>query len=78
MIPLESVEDAILAASDEDADFPFRAERRDFTKGKDFNHYLKQQGATQEQIFDYLIARHEAAFQDISKFLRDFLPSPHC
>ena len=78
MIPLESVEDAILTASVEDANFPFRAERRDFTKGKDFNHYLKQQGATQEQIFDYLIARHEVAFQDISEFLRDFLPPPHC
>lgn len=78
MIPLESVEDAILTASVEDANFPFRAERRDFTKGKDFNHYLKQQGATQEQIFDYLITRHEAAFEDISEFLRDFLPPPHC
>lgn len=77
MIPLDSVEDAILAASREDAEFPFRLTRRDFTKGKDFNHYLKQQGATQEEIFDYLIARHESEFQDISQFLRSFLPPPH-
>lgn len=77
MIPLESVEEAILAASREDAMFPFRAARKDFSKGKDFNHYLKQQGATQAQIFDYLIARHESAFQDIAEFLRGFLPPPH-
>ena len=77
MIPLESVEEAILAASREDVMFPFRAARKDFSKGKDFNHYLKQQGATQAQIFDYLIARHESAFQDIAEFLRGFLPPPH-
>lgn len=77
MIPLESVEEAILAASREDATFPFRAARKDFSKGKDFNHYLKQQGATQAQIFEYLIARHESAFQDIADFLRGFLPPPH-
>lgn len=77
MIPLDSVEDAILTASREDAEFPFRAARKDFAKGKDFNHYLKQQGATQEEIFDYLITRHESAFQEISQFLRHFLPPPH-
>ncbi|MET4728542.1 ABC-type Mn2+/Zn2+ transport system ATPase subunit [Lysobacter enzymogenes] len=77
MIPLDSVEEAILTASYEDVDFPFRATRRDFTKGKDFNHYLKQQGATQEEIFDYLIARHESAFKDISDFLLRFIPPPH-
>lgn len=77
MIPLESIEEAILAASREDAMFPFRAARKDFSKGKDFNHYLKQQGATQAQIFEYLIARHESAFQDIADFLRGFLPPPH-
>ena len=77
MIPLDSVEEAILAASREDAEFPFRSTRKDFTKGKDFNHYLKQQGATQEQIFDYLITKHESAFQEISQFLRRFLPPPH-
>jgi len=77
MIPLESVEEAILAASREDAMFPFRAARKDFSKGKDFNHYLKQQGATQAQIFEYLIARHESAFHDIADFLRGFLPPPH-
>lgn len=77
MIPLKSVEEAILAASREDATFPFRAARKDFSKGKDFNHYLKQQGATQAQIFDYLIARHGSAFEDIAEFLRGFLPPPH-
>ncbi|ROU05485.1 ATP-dependent nuclease [Lysobacter enzymogenes] len=78
MIPLDSVENAILEASHSDAAFPFRFTRKDFTHGKDFNHYLKQQGATQEEIFEYLIVRHEPAFRSISEFLSKFLPPPHC
>jgi ABC-type dipeptide/oligopeptide/nickel transport system ATPase subunit len=77
-IPLESVEEAILIASREDPEFPFRAPRADFTKGKDFNHYLKQKGiATQEQIFDYLIDKNEVAFNGIAGILGEFLPAPH-
>lgn len=78
MIPLDSVEKALLTASREDPEFPFQSRKNDFTEGKDLNNYLKQQNiATQEQIFDYLIIRHEAKFQEIAEVLRGFLPPPH-
>ncbi|APO93564.1 ATP-dependent nuclease [Xanthomonas vesicatoria] len=79
MIPLKSVEKALWAARQEDPDFPFVTPRDNFTSEKDFENYLKDKKiATQEQIFDYLIARHEAGFQPIAQVLNDLLPPPHC
>lgn len=79
MIPLKSVEKALWAARQEDPDFPFVTQRDNFTSEKDFENYLKDKKiATQEQIFDYLIARHEAGFQPIAQVLNDLLPPPHC
>lgn len=78
MIPLKSVEKALWAARQEDAEFPFVTERDNFTGDKDFENYLKDKKiATQEQIFDYLIARQEAGFQSIARVLTDLLPPPH-
>jgi len=78
MIPLKSVEKALWAARHEDAEFPFVTERENFTSDKDFENYLKAKKiATQEQIFDYLIARQEAGFQSIAHVLTDLLPPPH-
>ncbi|HEL7671355.1 TPA: ATP-binding protein [Stenotrophomonas maltophilia] len=78
MIPLKSVEKALWAARQEDAAFPFVTERDNFTGDKDFENYLKDKKiATQEQIFDYLIARQEADFQSIARVLTDLLPPPH-
>lgn len=78
MIPLKSVEKALWAARQEDAAFPFVTERDNFTGDKDFENYLKDKKiATQEQIFDYLIARQEEDFQSIARVLTDLLPPPH-
>jgi len=78
MIPLKSVEKALWAARQEDAAFPFVTERDNFTGDKDFENYLKDKKiATQEQIFDYLIARQETDFQSIALVLTDLLPPPH-
>ncbi|WP_242878539.1 ATP-dependent nuclease [Stenotrophomonas maltophilia] len=78
MIPLKSVEKALWAARQEDAAFPFVTERDNFTGDKDFENYLKDKKiATQEQIFDYLIARQEVDFQSIARVLTDLLPPPH-
>lgn len=78
MIPLKSVEKALWAARQEDPAFPFVTQRENFTGDKDFEYYLKDQKiATQEEIFDYLIARHEAGFQSIAQVLTDLLPPPH-
>lgn len=78
MIPLESVEKALWAARQEDPDFPFVTPRNNFTGDKDFENYLKEMEiATQEQIFDYLISRHEVGFQKIAEILTGLLPPPH-
>ncbi|WP_295945666.1 AAA family ATPase [uncultured Xanthomonas sp.] len=78
MIPLKSVEKALWAARQEDPDFPFVTPRDNFTSDKDFENYLKDKKiATQEQIFDYLIKRHEVGFQPIAQALNNLLPPPH-
>ncbi len=74
MIPVESVEKALFADSHEDDDFPFATDRNEFTGEKDFYHYLQQKHiATQKQIFEYLIIRHELVFEEINEVLRKFL-----
>ncbi len=78
MIPLKSVEKALWAARQEDPEFPFATTRENFTSEKDFENYLKDKKiATQEQIFDYLIGKHEAGFQKIGQVLTGLLPPPH-
>ena len=78
MIPLTSVEKALWAARQEDPEFPFVTQRENFTSDKDFENYLKDKKiATQEQIFDYLIARYESGFQSIAQVLTNLLPPPH-
>lgn len=78
MIPLQSVEKALWAARQEDPEFPFITQRDNFTGEKDFENFLKEKKiATQEQIFDYLIARHETGFHPIAQVLTDLLPPPH-
>ncbi len=73
-IPIESVEKAIYEYSKTKNDFPFTTERTDFTGDKDFyNHILQKEIATQEQIFEYLIAENHEALQQIAMVLRDFL-----
>lgn len=74
MIPIESVEKAIYAESLADDHFPFETDRDSFTSAKDFHNYLQQKGiATQKQIFEYLMARNDAALQEIAGVLRGFL-----
>lgn len=74
MIPIESVEKAIYAESLADDHFPFATGRDSFTGAKDFHNYLQQKGiATQKQIFEYLMARNDAALQEIVGVLRSFL-----
>jgi len=74
MIPIESVEKAVYAESKADDHFPFAADRDNFTGAKDFHNYLQQKGiATQKQIFEYLMARNDAALQEIGGVLRNFL-----
>ncbi|WP_341352314.1 AAA family ATPase [Azotobacter chroococcum] len=74
MIPIESVEKAIYAESQADDHFPFATSRDSFTGAKDFHNYLQQKEiATQKQIFEYLMARNEAALQEIVGVLRNFL-----
>lgn len=78
LIPLDSVEEALLDASRNDPDFPFKIPKPDYTSGKSLNNDLQQQGiATQAEIFDYLIDRHEEHFQEIAETLSGFLPPPH-
>lgn len=77
-IPLESVEKALRAAKSEDPNFPFVTERDNFTSDRDFEQYLMDKKiATQEDIFNYLIDRHEAGFRVIVKVLKEFLPPSH-
>lgn len=74
MIPIDSVEKAIYADSQTDANFPFNTGRTNFTGPKDFHGYLQQkQIATQKQIFEYLINRNNETFQNIADVLRNFL-----
>lgn len=74
MIPIESVEKAILAESEADGSFPFSTDRDNFSGPKDFHNYLQQMGiATQKQIFEYLMTRNDAALQEIVGVLRNFL-----
>lgn len=76
MIPLESIEKAIFADSQADSDFPFAADKNNFTSEKDFHNYLQQKGiATQKQIFEYLMTRNDAALQELGDVLRQFLTS---
>ncbi|MGC4404159.1 AAA family ATPase [Methyloversatilis sp. MC4-4] len=76
-IPIDSVEKAIYSDSRTDRGFPFSTNRNDFTSEKDFHNYLQQKGvATQKQIFDYLITKHEEALQIIGGTLRNFLSPP--
>jgi ABC-type Mn2+/Zn2+ transport system ATPase subunit len=73
VIPIESVEKAIYADR-QDADFPFRTDRDNFTSPKDFHHYLHQKNiATQKEIFEYLISKNEQALQPLVDVLRNFL-----
>jgi ABC-type multidrug transport system ATPase subunit len=73
-IPIESVEKAIYADSQTNLDFPFRAQRTNFTSAKDFHSYIQQKKiATQKQIFSYLISRNDVALQHIVGVLRNFL-----
>lgn len=77
-IPLDSVEKALLRASQQDANFPFKTHKSDYTSGKSLNNDIKDQGiATQVQIFDYLIERHKDEFQGIVGIICAFLPPPH-
>jgi ABC-type dipeptide/oligopeptide/nickel transport system ATPase subunit len=77
-IPLDSVEKALLSASQEDADFPFRTHKSDYTCGKSLNNDIKDQKiATQEQIFDYLLERHKGEFKKIVETICAFLPPAH-
>jgi ABC-type cobalamin/Fe3+-siderophores transport system ATPase subunit len=77
-IPLDSVEKALLDASKNDSEFPFKISKTDYTSGRSLNNDLQQQGvATQAEIFDYLIGRHEENFQEIAEILYGFLPPPH-
>jgi ABC-type Mn2+/Zn2+ transport system ATPase subunit len=77
-IPLDSVEKALLSASREDADFPFRTHKSDYTNGRSLNYDIRDQRiATQEDIFDYLLERHRDDFQDIVGTICAFLPQPH-
>ncbi|SKB39571.1 ABC-type multidrug transport system, ATPase component [Luteibacter sp. 22Crub2.1] len=77
-IPLESIEKALLRASQEDADFPFQTHKSDYTHGKSLNHDIKDQKiATQEQIFDYLLERHRDEFKEIVGTICAFLPPAH-
>lgn len=72
-IPIESVEKAIYADR-QNADFPFRTEKSNFTGPKDFHRYLQQKKiATQKEIFEYLINKNDKALQDIAGVLRNFL-----
>jgi len=74
MIPIESVEKAIYADSQTNANFPFGTDRSDFTGPKDFHGYLQQKKiATQKQIFEYLISENDEALQNIGGVLRNFL-----
>ncbi|EKT4105622.1 ATP-binding protein [Stenotrophomonas maltophilia] len=76
-IPLDSVEKALLSASREDADFPFRTHKSDYTNGRSLNYDIRDQRiATQEDIFDYLLERHSDDFQDIVGTICAFLPQP--
>ncbi len=76
-IPLDSVEKALLSASREDADFPFRTHKSDYTNGRSLNYDIRDQRiATQEDIFDYLLERHRDDFQDIVGTICAFLPQP--
>lgn len=77
LMPIESVEKAIYAESQEDINFPFRTNRNSFTSAKDFHNYLQQKGiATQMQIFEYLVRRNEEALQTIGGALHNFLAPP--
>lgn len=77
VVPIESVEKAIFAESQTDADFPFKTEKTDFTGPKDFNRYLQHKKiATQKEIFGYLINRNDEALQHIACVLRNFLTPP--
>lgn len=74
LIPIESVEKAIYAESQEDADFPFATDKTNFNSPKDFHGYLQQKKiATQKQIFEYLISRNDEALQQLVGVLRHFL-----
>lgn len=76
-IPLDSVEKALLRASQHDANFPFKTHKSDYTSGKSLNNDIKDQGiANQAQIFDYLIDRHKDEFQNIVETICAFLPQP--
>jgi ABC-type Mn2+/Zn2+ transport system ATPase subunit len=78
LIPLDSVEKALLDASRNDPKFPFKISKSNYTSGKSLNNDLQQQRiATQAEIFDYLIDSHEVDFQEIAGTLADFLPPPH-
>lgn len=73
-IPIESVEKAIYAESQQDDCFPFSTDKVSFTGSKDFHNYLQQKRiATQKQIFEYLMTRNDAALQEIVCVLRNFL-----
>ncbi|WP_045760382.1 AAA family ATPase [Xanthomonas albilineans] len=77
-LPLKSVEKALWAARSEDLNFPFSTPRENFTSDKDFERYLiDTKVAKQEEIFDYLIERHEIGFRKIEKILIKLLPPPH-
>ena len=74
VIPIKSVEKAIYADSQKNADFPFRTGKSSFTGPKDFHSYLQQKGiATQGQIFDYLISKNDETLQGLVDVLRRFL-----
>ncbi|WP_253256695.1 AAA family ATPase [Stenotrophomonas sp. VV52] len=78
LIPLKSVEKALLAESKQDPDFPFHVPRMTFDKEKSLiRHILKRGIATQSEIYDYLIGRSPDAFQDITETLRQLLPPAH-
>ncbi len=77
MIPIESVEKALYAEWSADANFPFPTTRRMFKDEKSFYRYLQHERiATQQQVFDYLIARNDAALQPLVGVLSALLASP--
>lgn len=76
-VPIESVEKAIYSYSQEEENFPFITEKKEFTGPKDFHNYLQQvQIASQKEIYDYLIQKNIAALDEIGSVLHKFLCSP--
>ena len=77
MIPIESVEKDLYAEWYADANFPFSVSRRDFKNEKSFfKHLQRERIATQQHVFDYLIARNDAALQPLVGVLSALLATP--